>query len=67
MPSLNLSFDEYTGALNKQEGEVQNLIDAELELQRVRFAGEKMAQIEWDRIESEEALNALLAKKKPSL
>jgi DNA repair exonuclease SbcCD ATPase subunit len=60
VPDLNLSIDKQTGYLDKQYGSVQNLIEANLELQRVQLAGQKIAQIELDKVNAEQALNDAL-------
>ncbi len=59
MPSLNLSIDAQTGAINRQEAEVLKLIEAELQLQRTKLAGANLAQIELDRLEAEKELARL--------
>lgn len=56
VPNLNLSIDSQTGALNRQEGQVLNLIEAELRLQRVKLAGENLAKNEYDKYTSEQKL-----------
>ena len=63
MPELSLSIDDQTYAINKQESEVQRLIEAELQLQRVKLASENLAKIEYDKLKEEEAYNALLAER----
>jgi hypothetical protein len=63
VPDLNLIFDEQTGILNQNEESVRKTTDAYLELQRVQVAGQRIAQIEIDKLNAEKALNEAEAAK----
>lgn len=55
MPELNLTIDEQTGLLDKQEGTVRRLTEAQLELKRAEMYGEQLIQIELDLISAKKA------------
>jgi hypothetical protein len=63
MPDLNLAIDNQTWALNKQRSEVEQLIEAELQLQRIKLASANIAQIEYDRLREEQRYNELIAER----
>lgn len=63
VPELNLAFDEQTGILSKNEEAVKKIIEAQLELQRIQFAGAKVAETELSMVELENKLKELNAKK----
>lgn len=63
VPELNLAFDEQTGILSKNEEAVKKIIEAQLELQRVQFAGAKIAETELSMVELENKIKELNAKK----
>lgn len=62
MPDLNLVLDENTWLLNKNTKEVNDLIDANLELQRVQLAGKRIAETELNIISIEKEIAALKEK-----
>ena len=64
MPDMNLVLDENTWMLNKNTQEVQGLIDANLELQRVQLAGQKIAETELSILKTEKEIAVLEDKNK---
>lgn len=56
MPELNLSIDKETGLLNKQQSEVDGLIESNIKLQKVKAAQEDMTRIAKEQYEVEKEL-----------
>lgn len=67
MPELSLAFNEQTGELNMQKGEVDKLISSYLEMAKVEAAQESLKEILKEQYEAEMKLQELEEKKPETL
>lgn len=64
IPDLGLEIDNETGRLNNQTAEVYKLIDANLEMMKVKAAQEDLTRIARDQYEADKALNDIRSQSK---